>query len=267
MPRSRPSFVAFLAAALVGSFAGGCHDPEIFDDLPDAVLGEAYDALLHSSHAREPVRYDLFDGELPTGLSLDDQGRITGVPIGAGPYPFEVLLVDMDGDWVVQELVIEVVHEEGEVFVGPVLTPADLNGLCLEGFDVSGEEDRHPMCLPWVRIHGAGMPGQSERAVEAGLFWVGGNGAADGGWFDDVLIRTLPSDTIEWTFEPGEFLPEESAEGVNSPSDAEVTKGGVLVAGELTGPGWIHASSADHGSHAIDVMVVPPDFCPAPGGC
>jgi hypothetical protein len=266
MSRSRPLFVASLAAILVGSVAAGCHDPEIFDDLPDAVLGEAYDALLHSSHAREPVRYDLFDGELPSGLTLDDMGHITGVPIGAGPYTFEVLLVDMDANWVVQELIIEVVHEEGEVFVGPVLAADDLNGLCLEGFRVGGE-DRHLMCQPWVRIEGAGMPGQSERTVEAGLFWVGGNGIADGGWFDDALIRTLPSDTLEWTFEPGEFQPEEAAEGVNSPTDGDVTEGGVLVAGELTGPGWIHASSVDHGSHAIEVLVVPPDFCPAPGGC
>jgi len=259
--------MALLAAALLGSIAGGCNDPEILDDLPDAVLGEAYDALVHSRYAREPVRYDLFDGDLPLGLDLDDQGHISGVPIGAGLYTFEVLLVDMDGNWAVQALILEVTYGEDEIFVGPIMDDEELNGLCLEGIARPDGETRHLMCKPWVRVAGAGMPGQSERTIEAGLFWVGANGAADGGWFDDVLIRALPSDEVAWRFEPDEFLPEETVEGVNSPEDADVTEGGVLVAGELTGPGWIHVDSADHGSHAIEALVVPPDFCPAPGGC
>lgn len=245
----------------------GCGDPEIFDDLPDAILGEAYDAQLHARHAREPIRYDLFDGALPDGLALDDTGRITGFPVGAGDYTFEVRLLDMDGNWDVAGLTLTVTYEEHQVFVGPVLDAADLNGLCLDGVDAPSGEWRHHMCMPWVRVSGGGMAGQSERPVEAGLFWVGGNGSPDGGWYDDVLIRVLATDEVQWSFEPGEFFPQEAAEGVNSPTDAEVTDGGVLVAGERTGPGWIQVVHAEHGAHDIDAMVVPPDFCPAPGGC
>ncbi len=262
MPRSHT-----IAAVLLALLLPGCNDPEIFDDLPDAVLGEAYDAQLHSRYARDPVRYDLFDGELPDGLSLDDTGSLTGVPIGAGDYTFEVRLVDVDGNWDVAALTLTVTYDALQVFVGPVLAEEDLNGLCLDGVDAPNGQWRHHMCLPWIRVAGGGMPGQSERVVEAGLFWVGDNSIPDGGWVDDVLIRALPSDELEWSFAPGEFIPEEAAEGANSPTDAEVSGGGTFAAGDLTGPGWIQVVHAEHGAYDIEAMVVPPDFCPAPGGC
>ena len=267
MRRSWTIFALPVMAALVVGCLGGCRAPEIFDDLPDAALAESYDALLHSRYAREPVRYELFDGDLPAGLSLDSEGRLAGFPVGAGSYPFEVLLVDAGGDWTVGALNLEVTYTDDQVFVGPVLDTEELNGICLEGIEGPDDEPRFHMCMPWVRISGGGMPGQSERTLQAGLFWVGGNGTAEGGWFDDELLRTLPSDEIQWGFEAGEFVPQEASEGINSPLDTAVTEGGVLVAGELTGPGWIHVDHAEHGAYTIDALVVPPDFCPAPGGC
>ena len=249
------------------ALASACADIEIPDDLPDAHLLEHYEGYLTAKYARSPARFDLFGGELPPGLSLAPDGTVYGTPLGVGSYSFDVRVVDALDRWVVASLHLEVDYEADQIYVGPILEEADLTGICLDGFTTVSGDRRHVMCMPWVRIAGAGMPGQSRRTLEGGVFWVGPNGAAEGGWFDDVLLRPLPPDELVWEFSAGESWPEETAEGPNSPTDTAIEEGAVLSAGESTGPGQLLVTHDTYGTNLVETMVVAPDFCPAPEGC
>ncbi len=245
----------------------GCGEMRLVDDLPPATLLTSYQAQISAERAKPPIRYDLFGGELPDGLELAGDGTLTGVPVGLGSYPFEVRAIDDNDRWVVATLHLEVEADPAEVFLGPVLDEEDLNGICVDGYTDDVGEVHRLLCQPWVRIQGAGMPGQSERALVAGVFWVGDNGQPDGGWYDDLLLRTLDPDEVVWSFEPGEFWPEAIEAGPNSPTDTTVDGTGLLGAGESTGPGTVQVSHETFGVDGFEVLVVPPDFCPAPQGC
>lgn len=61
---------------------------------PPGVLGVAYQANFTTSGGAQPFRWS-FTGSLPPGLSMDaNTGAITGIPIGAGVFPFTVRIDD-----------------------------------------------------------------------------------------------------------------------------------------------------------------------------
>ena len=252
---------------LLSLIATGCGEMGVLDELPAAALLEPYQASLESEHAKPPIRYDLFEGELPRGLELSSDGTLSGTPEGAGTYEFSVRAVDDNDHWTVATLHLDVTWQEGQVFLGPVMGADELNDLCLDGYARGDGEIVHLMCQPWVRIEGAGMANQTQRQVTPGVFWVGENGQPDGGWFDDLLLRELDPLDIEWSFAPGESWPEAVNAGPNRPDGTDVDATGVLTAGEATGPGAVEVVHERYGTGAIDVLVVPPDFCPAPQGC
>ena len=256
-----------LLAPIVALAFCGCGDMRLVDELPDAEVAEAYEGVIDADRAKPPIRYTFYDGELPPGLALAEDGTVSGVPMGYGSYEFQVLAVDDNDRWVVATLHLEVGADEGQVYLGPVMGEEELGGLCLEGFDAPGGEVRTLMCQPWVRIDGAGMQGQSQRALQPGAFWVGEDGAADAGWGDDVLLRSLDPAGVGWNFEPGEFQPEAIEADPNSPVDTTVDEAGLLFAGEATGPGTVRVEHGQYGVGEFEILVVPPDFCPAPGGC
>jgi len=247
--------------------AGACFDIEVPDDLPDAQLLEHYEGYLTARYARAPARFDLYGGELPPGLSLAPDGTVYGTPLGVGAYAFDVRVIDAMDRWALVSINLQVDYEADQIYIGPILDDGDLNGICVDGFPTVSGDRRHLMCMPWVRIAGAGMAGQSQRDLEGGVFWVGPNGAAEGGWFDDLLLRPLPPDELTWTFTAGESWPEEASEGPNSPADTSIQEGSSLVAGERTGPGQLLVSHEAYGTYTVETMVVAPDFCPAPEGC
>jgi hypothetical protein len=246
--------------------ATGCGDIEVPDELPTAQLRVYYEEGLTAYNVRPPARYDLYAGALPPGLELAPDGSVFGTPLGIGSYAFDVRVIDAQDRWIVTTLHIEVTAEPDQVYVGPILDPAQLNGVCLEGVP-SIADTLYLMCQPWVRIDGAGMPNQSERLVAPGVFWVGEDGAADGGWGDDLLLLPLAAGDVTWAFQADESWPEATTEGLNSPDDTFVSGDGVLVAGERTGPGRIVVDHPEYGAFDIEVVVVPPDFCPSPEGC
>ena len=245
---------------------GGCGEIEVPDDLPAAALLEHYEEGLIARNVRPPVRYDLYGGELPPGLERAPDGAVYGTPRGSGRYEFEVRVLDARDRWIVTPLHLDVTAEPDQVYIGPILDPEQLNGLCLEGVP-SIADTLYLMCQPWVRIDGAGMPNQSRRTVSAGVFWVGEDGGAEGGWGDDVLLREVSSLDLTWAFQADDSWPEATTEGVNSPDDAYVDGDGTLVAGERTGPGLVAVEHDELGAYDIEVLVVPPDFCPAIEGC
>ncbi len=261
MPTRTPALILVLLAPLCS-----CSGIRISEALPNAELMEAYDTSIGVMGAVGAVQVDLLDGTLPDGLALESDGRIHGEPLGAGHYEFTVRVVDGQQRWAAGTLSLQVSYGNEEVYLGPVMDEGEMNRLCLEGTEFGGEI-YHLMCQPWIRIAGAGVPDQSERQLTAGLFWVGPDGFADGGWFDDILLRELPASELVWSFEPGSYLPEFEQAGPNSPIHTTVSDEGLLVAGEETGPGVVVLEHPTYGLGSIDILVVPPDFCPAPEGC
>jgi hypothetical protein len=59
------------------------------DDLPDGEVGEEYNAILVAD-GDEPITWSLEDGMLPDGLSLSDDGEISGTPTTKGTFIFTV---------------------------------------------------------------------------------------------------------------------------------------------------------------------------------
>ena len=49
--------------------------------------------------------------------------------------------------------------------------------------------------------------------------------------------------------------------------DTTGDEAGLLFAGEATGPGTVRVEHGQYGVGEFEILVVPPDFCPAPGGC
>ncbi|HWV37680.1 MAG TPA: Ig domain-containing protein, partial [Vulgatibacter sp.] len=64
--------------------------------LPAATVGKAYSVNLAAAGGRAPLRWTLEEGELPEGLSLGTNGRITGMPAGTWEGTFEVGVKDAD---------------------------------------------------------------------------------------------------------------------------------------------------------------------------
>lgn len=62
--------------------------------LPDARPGARYDVDLKARGGEAPYVWSLASGSLPTGLSLSQDGRITGTPTGQGASTFVVRLRD-----------------------------------------------------------------------------------------------------------------------------------------------------------------------------
>jgi hypothetical protein len=260
---TRTRLLAPIAAVLIG----GCGDMRLVDDLPVAVVAESYEGIVVAERAKPPISYALYEGELPAGLTLAEDGSLAGVPLGYGSYEFDVLAVDDNDRWVVATLHLDIEADDGQVYLGPVLADDELNAICLDGY-ADGNGDLHRlMCQPWVRIAGAGMAGQSERPLRVGAFWVGEDGEPEAGRGDDVLLRDLESLEVAWSFEPGEYPPEAIDAEPNSPVDTDVDASGLMTAGEATGPGTVHVEHSRYGTGEIEVLVVPPDFCPAPEGC
>lgn len=66
--------------------------------LPAGTAGLGYNGQLHFWSGNPPVSWSLVSGALPSGISLDAQGAITGIPSDTGTASFRVRVVDADGD-------------------------------------------------------------------------------------------------------------------------------------------------------------------------
>lgn len=66
--------------------------------LPDWTAGEPYSETLEAAGGTGPYTWELTDGALPDGLSLDaDTGAITGEPTETGTFSFAITVTDADG--------------------------------------------------------------------------------------------------------------------------------------------------------------------------
>lgn len=74
--------------------------------LPEGKVNEEYSTSL-SANGSEPITWNVTDGNLPTGLNLSTNGKITGIPTAPGDYVFTVTASN-DAGSVSKELTIHV---------------------------------------------------------------------------------------------------------------------------------------------------------------
>ena len=74
--------------------------------LPEGKVNEEYATSL-SANGSEPITWNVTDGNLPTGLNLSTNGKITGIPTAPGDYVFTVTASNAAGS-VSKELTIAV---------------------------------------------------------------------------------------------------------------------------------------------------------------
>lgn len=74
----------------------------VIGSLPQATVGTSYTASLSSvllvSSGAPPFTWSVISGSLPTGLSMDTSGNITGTPTTQGTFNFTVQVIDPLGN-------------------------------------------------------------------------------------------------------------------------------------------------------------------------
>src|SRR4029079_17316236 len=66
-------------------------------DIPRGRKGDPYSAQLTAVNGKPPYSWSLLSGSLPTGLSLNVAGLISGTPGVAGNFPITVRVTDSVG--------------------------------------------------------------------------------------------------------------------------------------------------------------------------
>jgi subtilisin family serine protease len=64
--------------------------------VPDATFAESYAATLEGTGGTAPYTWSIVGGALPTGLTLDASGEISGTPTTPGSFPFTARVTDAD---------------------------------------------------------------------------------------------------------------------------------------------------------------------------
>lgn len=89
--------------------------------LPDGFVNRPYIAQLEAAGGAPPLRFSSF--LLPTGLSFDTSGLLSGVPAQAGVFPVQVTVVDQRGSMLSEQLSLTVHGEDGPVITSDLLPP------------------------------------------------------------------------------------------------------------------------------------------------
>ena len=222
------------------------------ESLPDAPLYEEYfTRLLPVGYATPPLQWELVAGVLPDGIAMDSDGVIQGIATEEGAYDLGVHVVDASGT-----------EGEGTVSLTVAVDPASLYlGVWFDEVDPMCT-DLQLLCLPWVRVQGAGEP-QTERELLPARFHVGPDGNVDDAFDDDILYEMLDADEVTWSWTPLEWPTGD--ETTLFPEDGEIQAGGRMVGGELTGAGIIAYEHPKHGTGTATGYVVAPDWCPGWG--
>ncbi len=76
-------------------------------ELPDGGLGQEYEALIEARGGNDPYSFEVTDGSLPPGLTLDeDTGEITGIPTIEWEFAFTIECTDSSDDTDDQEYIV-----------------------------------------------------------------------------------------------------------------------------------------------------------------
>jgi hypothetical protein len=90
------AFIALWGMAALTGCGDGCKPRIRTDALPDGTVGVFYKVDLDSDCSSRQEFWFLSDGTLPPGISLLDDGEISGTPTTAGTFLFTVGLENTD---------------------------------------------------------------------------------------------------------------------------------------------------------------------------
>ena len=74
-----------------------------YSNIPSAVQGQFFVRQLPATGGKPPYTWKVFSGNLPPGLTLESNGRISGTPTSAGEYIYTLELKDSKGATVKRE--------------------------------------------------------------------------------------------------------------------------------------------------------------------
>lgn len=94
----------------------------ITTEFPDGNVNSYYDAIIESRGGEEPYTYQVVDGELPSGLTLNEEtGLVTGTPTTEAEYTFTIECTDNNDDTDDQEYMVTIGEPVGidDITVAP----------------------------------------------------------------------------------------------------------------------------------------------------
>ncbi len=128
-------------------------------ELPDGMAGVTYSKKLQAVGGTEPYIWSVEEGStLPSGLTLDSRGELSGIPEYPGSYTFMVEITDSESEVVIEEVDIHVREEGAPLYISTRSLGEGLEGDEYEvALEASGGEppytwvcvEREDQCLPY----------------------------------------------------------------------------------------------------------------------
>lgn len=259
---SRLLLLLFALSTLCACPAG---EPPAFDfsNLSDARFAEPYEAQIYLLDYTGPVSFTQVGGELPTGLSMNEAGTISGTPEYLGTFAFEVMASGLSrSEDTIDTVSINVVA------VGDTLADAFVG---YEHDQLNNMTERLDLMRDiWLRVTGGGVEGLDSWTMNPGVYLPGPNGVSNGGDIDDVRIGDLSFSDLDVEFSNWEATGPVEANPPAYPSEHNpendpptITSNGTFNAGADGGEAEVRISHPDY-EGAVDrrVLLVPPDWCP-----
>ena len=80
----------------------------LISSLPTGIVNQAYSGALLAQGGTAPYTFTILSGGLPTGLTLNSTGSISGVPSVAGVFPVTIRLSDSAGQFTQSDVLINI---------------------------------------------------------------------------------------------------------------------------------------------------------------
>lgn len=209
-----------------------------------------------------PARYTITTGALPTGLTMNEAGAISGTPTWVGVYTAGVWVSDLRNiESFMEPVTLAVTGANVNAFLGH-----ERDQLTQLYWDQGGK-----LSDMWVRASGGGEDGMKSYTMLPGIYAPGPNGIAEEGLNDDVLIGSITRDEVEVNTGPWEEVDEVDPYELGGGYPSGHYNDGEPV---LYDEEWTFTAGADTGEMAVSVihptygmdqtriLVVPPDWCP-----
>src|SRR6185312_8386404 len=136
---------------------------KIYPNLPQGTVGTAYSTTLVAIGGAPPYTFSIGPGSsLPTGLSLDSQGHLTGTPTDSGTLNFDVRVTDANGATFVRTVQVSFAASTTTTYTisGAPLPDAQPNGSY--SASIYGAPALGPCCLAtsyqWTLAPGSSLP-------------------------------------------------------------------------------------------------------------
>lgn len=130
----------------------------ITTNLPVGNIGSPYFSYLLASGGYSPYTWSLLSGSLPGGLSVDDNGSISGTPTTAGTFSFSVLVTDEIGGTDSANLSIQIDSPSTPIITTTILPPVQVGDSYNQTIEAIGGV---PPYVSWTIIIDSLPPGLS----------------------------------------------------------------------------------------------------------